>query len=432
MNALALRLAAGCVRAWTRLYTWRMPPVFRDIRRAEIESDLWEFQSDAADDATLDSALHVLLRLVIGIPDDVGWRLEHSTVAGTATQESIALTARLAGAAFFIAALWIIDVDAHRQRPPLAVESAPAVVRHPAAFEQDTDGIRTMRAGIVAAVGVSMTSQLAPQSAPIAASDPAFEVASVKPNRSGDAGWRLDPQPGGRLTGTNVTAAALIRFAYELPDFQMFGGPKWLNSDRFDVVAKAEGDPPLKQRRLMLRTLMAERFKLTAHTETRELPIFALVLARNDGRIGPQLRRTEADCAGVDRPSLDLGVGPSPSTGPPRCGYFGFAPGADFRSGRGGLGFRGLTMAAFAKILVPMVRRSVDDQTGLTGYFDAEFDFMAELPAPPPPPGVSNPFGNEFSSVFTVLPEQLGLKLKPATGPVEVLVIDRVEPPSQQ
>jgi uncharacterized protein (TIGR03435 family) len=389
MNALALRLAVGCVHAWTRLYTWRMAPVFRDIRRAEIESDLWEFQSEVADDAALGSAIHILFRLVIGMPDDVGWRLEQSTVAGTATQESIVLTARLAGAAFFMAALWIIDVDAHRQRPAVAVAS------------------------------------------PLAVSDPVFEVASVKPNRSGDAGWRLDPQPGGRLTGTNVTAAALIRFAYELPDFQMVGGPKWLNSDRFDVVAKAEGDPPLKQQRLMLRTLMAERFKLSAHTETRELPIFALVLARSDGRIGPQLRRTEADCAGVDRPSLDLGVGPSPSTGPPRCGYFGFAPGADFRSGHGGLGFRGLTMAAFAKILVPMVRRSVADQTGLTGYFDAEFDFMAELPAPPPPPGVPNPFGSEFPSVFTVLPEQLGLKLKPATGPVEVLVIDRVEPPTQ-
>jgi uncharacterized protein (TIGR03435 family) len=244
----------------------------------------------------------------------------------------------------------------------------------------------------------------------------------------------LEPLPGGRVNGTNVTAAALIRFAYGLPDFQVSGGPEWLASDRFDVVAKAEGDPPLAEKRLMLRRLLAERFKLAAHTETRELPIYALVLARSDGRLGPQLRRTAADCGRADQPSLDLGVGPSPSDGPPRCGYFGFAPGSDFPTGRGGLAFRGLTMAGLAKMLVPMVRRSVSDRTGLNGYFDAEFDFMAEgPPPPPPPPGLpnQNSFGSEpFVSIFTVFPEQLGLKLESRRGPVEVLVIDRAEQPT--
>jgi uncharacterized protein (TIGR03435 family) len=96
----------------------------------------------------------------------------------------------------------------------------------------------------------------------------------------------------------------------------------------------------------------------------------------------------------------------------------------------GGIAFRGLTMAALAKIFEPMLRRSVSDQTGLTGYFDAEFDFIAELPIPPPPPGLPNPtFDAPFVSVFTVLPEQLGLKLDSRRGPVEVLVIDRAEQP---
>ena len=99
-------------------------------------------------------------------------------------------------------------------------------------------------------------------------------------------------------------------------------------------------------------------------------------------------------------------------------------------SARGGLAFRGLTMAAFAKLLAPMVRRSVSDQSGLAGYFDADFDFMSELPPPPPPPGVPNPWG-EFVSVFTVLPEQLGLKLDSRRGPVEILVIDRAERPTE-
>jgi uncharacterized protein (TIGR03435 family) len=264
------------------------------------------------------------------------------------------------------------------------------------------------------------------------AGDPAFEAASVRPNTSGNAGWRLQPQPGGRLSGTNVPAAALIRFAYNLPDFQIFGGPGWLASDRFDIAAKAEGDPPIDQKRLMLRRLLAERFKLTTHTETRELPIYALVMARSDGRLGPQLRRSEADCARAVL-SLDdwAGVGPSPKEGPPSCGFFGLSPSTDLPKGRGGFAFRGLTMEMFAKRLVMIVRRTVSDQTGVTGYFDADFDFVAEMPPPPPPPGLPSAFGTEpFPTVFTVLPEQLGLKLDSRRGPVEVLVIDRIEQPT--
>jgi uncharacterized protein (TIGR03435 family) len=258
---------------------------------------------------------------------------------------------------------------------------------------------------------------------------PGFEAASIKLNRSGDPGWRLDPQPGGRLTGTNVAGAALIRFAYDRPDFQVFGGPDWLDSDRFDVVANAQGAASVEQKRLMLRKLLAERFQLTAHTETRQLPMYALVLARSDGRLGPRLRRAAADCGRADQPSQDSGFAPSPDHGPGSCGFFGFAPGTDMPSGRGGLAFRGLTMSALAKTLMPMVRRSVSDETGLTGYFDADFDFMAELPPPPPPPGMPNPWATPFVSIFTVLPEQLGLKLDSRRGPVEVLVIDRAEPP---
>ena len=222
------------------------------------------------------------------------------------------------------------------------------------------------------------------------AGDPAFEVASITPNKSGSPRMTLMPQPGGLLTATNVTAAALIRFAYDLPDFQVSGGPDWLGSDRFDVLAKAEGDPTIAQKRLMLRRLLAERFELTAHTEMRALPLYALVVAGNDGRVGPRIRRSDAECARTDQPPSDSGVGLSPADGPP-CGFFGFAPGTDFPSGRGGLAFRGLTMATLAKRLVPMVRRNVIDQTGLTGEFDAEFDFIAELPPAAPAARTAEP-----------------------------------------
>jgi bla regulator protein blaR1 len=258
-----------------------------------------------------------------------------------------------------------------------------------------------------------------------------FEVASIKQNKSGDIRASLVPSPGGRLTATNVTAADLIRFAYDLATFQLTGGPGWMTADHFDLQAKAEGDPPSSEKRMMLRRVLEERFKLSSHVEAREQPIYALIMAKADRRLGPQLRRSDADCAGRDAPASNT-VGPSPVGGPPRCGFFGTAPGSNIPAGQGGIGFRGLTMADLARRFVPMVRRSVSDETGLSGYFDGEFDFTAELPPPPPPPGVPNPFGPDpFASVFTVLPEQLGLKLDARRAPVQVLVIDRLERPTE-
>src|SRR5205809_3059773 len=179
MTSLLMRLAVNCVRGWTWLYTWRMPPAFRETRRAEIESDLWECQCDAAEDHGVGSMLHVLCRLLIGIPDDLGWRVEQAAAAGTLTQRSIALSARVAGAALCICALWVIHADASRRRPATVV-AGPAAV-----FDQDIEGIMTtpaghvrhsagrrlplLTAGIVATVGVSMLPHLAAQSPPRAA-----------------------------------------------------------------------------------------------------------------------------------------------------------------------------------------------------------------------------------------------------------------------
>ena len=112
-----------------------------------------------------------------------------------------------------------------------------------------------------------------------------FEVASVKPNKSGDRNGGSFVQPGGRYTATNITLRALLRSAYGVHPAQIAGGPSWVNSDRFDITAKAEGNPPTQvfrdQARLMVRTLLADRFKLIVHKETRELPVYALVRARD-------------------------------------------------------------------------------------------------------------------------------------------------------
>jgi uncharacterized protein (TIGR03435 family) len=259
----------------------------------------------------------------------------------------------------------------------------------------------------------------------------AFDSASVKRNLSNAQGRTLNAEAEGWLTATNVTAAQLIRLAYDLPAFQVSGGPDWINSETFDVTARASGNPSLADKRVMLRRLLAERFSLSTHTETRELPIYALTLARSDRKLGPQLRAAGTDCSRADQPTLFTGVGPAPSDGPPACGYFGFSPSTNIPAGRGGLAFRGLTMPALALKLIPMVRRTVVDDTGLAGYYDADFDFLAELPPPPPPPGMPNPWSEPFVSVLTVLPEQLGLKLDSRRGQVDILVIDRAERPTE-
>src|SRR5438132_3186928 len=106
MNARPMRLAIACVRSWTWLYTWRMPPALREARRAEIDSDLWECERQTAEDQRLGCALHIAVRFLLGIPDDLGWRVELAVEAGTITQASVALTARVAGAALLLCTLW--------------------------------------------------------------------------------------------------------------------------------------------------------------------------------------------------------------------------------------------------------------------------------------------------------------------------------------
>jgi bla regulator protein blaR1 len=244
-----------------------------------------------------------------------------------------------------------------------------------------------------------------------------FEVASIKRNPSGDMRASIQALPGG-YRAVNAPLRLLIRDAYALQGFQLVGGPSWLDSERFDILAKAEGSPTPDQERLMLRALLAERFALSVHNETRELPLYAMVMARADGKLGPQLRRTDADCAAA---YTWQGTGPPPSRDGP-CGSAG--PGRV-----GGMRFRGVTLDAFAKFLATPAQRPVIDRTGLTGLFDIELELTAELGPPPPPPGMPDRVDRAFApSMFTALQEQLGLKLDSRRGPIDVIVIDRVEP----
>jgi uncharacterized protein (TIGR03435 family) len=256
----------------------------------------------------------------------------------------------------------------------------------------------------------------------------AFEVASVKPNKSGPAaGQFLRGQPGGVVQVGNMTLRDLITWAYQIQGFQLVGGPEWLPNDRFDITASAGRDLPatgfgaVAPAMLMMRALLVERFGLGVHGETRELPIYALVIARADGRLGPGLRRSATDCAALIKAGASGTQPVPPPPGPdgrPRCGLTG-------RSGAIMAG--GYPLSQFTRFLAPQVQRVVVDRTGLTGDWDIDLAFTPPQAAGSTDPAASDP---NSTSLFTALQEQLGLKLEPARGPVEVLVIDRVERPS--
>jgi uncharacterized protein (TIGR03435 family) len=289
----------------------------------------------------------------------------------------------------------------------------------------------------IAMVGGAIESRVRAQSPQTPA--PTFEVASIKPNNSGDGRVMMQQQPGGRFTATNIPLRLLIRNAYQLQDFQIVGAPSWINSERYDIVAKAEdGTPPEtpsldrtgpNRIQLMIRSLLAERFQLVAHDETRELPIYALVVARSDGKLGPDLKKSEVDCNAVFAAGRGRGMPPPPPPGPPQAGE---RPQCGIRIGMGNLAMGGTPLPQFANSLAMFVGRTVQDKTGLAGNYDVTLtwtpDQMPQRPpgAPEPPP--ADPNG---PSIFTALQEQLGLKLDSQKGPVSVLVIDRVERPKE-
>ena len=268
-------------------------------------------------------------------------------------------------------------------------------------------------------------------SAPDAVSSTAtFEVASIKPNKSGDGRVMLAMPPTGRITATNIPVRLLLQQAYQVQPFQIIGAPNWIASDRFDIVAKAPDGAPPEQYRSMMRNLLADRFKLKAHLETREMPIYALVPARADGKLGPNMKSATTDCEARARGLRAGGPPPPPQPGQPiDCG---------FMIGIGTMNAGGMPLADLARSLSGFVNRFVIDKTGLSGRYDFQLTYTPEgrglpgLPAGAPPIGVEAPPADpNGASLFTALQEQLGLKLDSQKGPVEVLVVDSIEQPTE-
>jgi uncharacterized protein (TIGR03435 family) len=266
-------------------------------------------------------------------------------------------------------------------------------------------------------VGVPNAPRLHAQSSPIVANSPVFEVASVKPTKSGV------PLPFVRSPGRFTMRAplrVLIQNAYQLlQDAQVVGGPSWWTSDRFDIVATVAGNPPPEQISLMLRALLADRFQLVVHTEKRELPIYALVLAGRDGKLGARIRPATFGCLAMRERANGSPPTPPHSSERVSC-TIGIRP--------GNVTAEGISFAQLADHLAPFVNRVVIDQTGVAGDFDFDLEWTPDpwKPDVPQQPRIIP----EGPSLFTALQEQLGLKLESTRGLVDVLMIDSVSHPT--
>jgi len=256
---------------------------------------------------------------------------------------------------------------------------------------------------------------------PGSAQAPAFDAVSIKVNKSGEQGARFGGRPGG-IEVRNNTLRNIVRNVWNLNNLQIVGGPDWFNEDRFDILATAAGNPTPPQMMEMAKTMLADRFKLKVHTETRQLPIYALVLARQDGRLGPRMRLSTLDCGAPPAGAPGgppAGAVPSPAPPPPLDGVE--IPRCGTRSGPGQITSGGVLLEAFTRNMASMAGRIIVDKTGLSGRFDFSLSFAMD-PASTAP---------DVPSVFAAIQEQLGLKLEAQTGPVEVFVIDSAARPTE-
>jgi uncharacterized protein (TIGR03435 family) len=287
------------------------------------------------------------------------------------------------------------------------------------------------------AVPIAIGFQNAPESQAQSQSDaskpsalPQFEVASIKPAAPDQRGMFIRPGPGGGINITNMPLKEIMVLAWRIQAFQISGGPPWIESAHYDISAKPDHKPERDEVLLMLQSLLADRFQLKIHHETKELPIYALVLANKDGKLGPQLTESkEGSCTLFDASKPP----PPPEPGkPPTLGCGGMFMGPD------GLNAVGVPISQLIPVLSRILGRTAVDKTGLTGKYNIRAQWTPDqsqfTQAPPggPLPGMpAPPVDPNGPSIFTALQEQLGLKLESQKGPVDILVIDHVEKPSE-
>jgi uncharacterized protein (TIGR03435 family) len=253
-----------------------------------------------------------------------------------------------------------------------------------------------------------------------------FEVVSIKrADASAQLQFRMTP---GRLDLAAVPVRMVV--ALFLPVRRVVGWPDGIDAERYTISAKMPDGAPQAAMQVAIRHLLEDRFQLVTHEERRELPIYNLVLARGDRRVGPALKESSAECQAVLREYGEALRGGAPTQAlPPAVAGCASWPS---RPGIGSTAFNGQSIGAFVTLLSQFVDRPVVDRTGLTRFYDLTLKWTPEavpsslglpqVPLPPADPDAPN--------IFTAVQEQLGLKLEPGRGPVEVTVIDRLEKPA--
>ena len=267
-------------------------------------------------------------------------------------------------------------------------------------------------------------SQTSPAQASASPGRLTFEVASIKRNESGDSNASIRVQPGGQIVVTNNSLYNLIRNAYGTQRYEMIPGanlPSWIDSDRWDILAKAPENAPRveDQMQLRLRSLLEDRFKLVARREMREMPIYELVVARSDGQLGRQIKPSGDECAAQGR-ARAAGEQPPPLAQGAFCGT---------RAGNGSVSMKGVPLSNFVRNLGGMTGRFVIDKTGLTGPYDLDLQWTPDPAAGGPPQGPAG--SGDGASLFAAIQEQLGLKLEAKRAPTEVLIIDSADRPTE-
>lgn len=294
-------------------------------------------------------------------------------------------------------------------------------------------------AGMIALAAPVLTAQAVPAFEPAQGDRLAFDVASVKASRPDaphesnfplNAGAMYTPNRG-RFYATNFPLVTYIVFAYDLLGNQIQALapqlPRWATTDGFDIEARASGNTTKDQMRLMMRSLLADRFKFAIHTEAREVPVLAFTLAKA-GKLGPQLRPHPADASCQTDPSAAAGVPDAffekiPGGFPAICnGILGVPPSVP---GRSRLGGRNVTIAFMADMFSQRVSpgRPMIDATGLTGTFDFLIEFVPDSLTPAVPP-------DDGPTFQEALQDQLGLKMQSRKSEMQMIVVDHVERPS--